>query len=345
MKQRIGILILFIAAQILLFTSCSEDAAEEKKEEKYTNVEVITLKSQEYTDYVTIVGTIEPYNDAKISHETGGIIDRIVKDKGSYVSKGDTILILDNQSFKASMEAAKAQYELADVRFQKQQEVYNQNVGSEFEFLNAKYNRNQLKAVYDQARVMYEKSFIKAPFNGIVDSRLFDEGEFLPPATQVVRVIDATRLKIVAGVPERYAADIKVGAKTKVYIKELFDEPFDGKINYVGRALDPANRTFPVEILITNKNGLIKPDMLAEVSITKSVYENIVTVPEEVVTRTDNSYIVFVVNNGKAELRNVEILSRKGESVAVKSGLKEGDKLVVVGFQNLVDGENVSIVN
>jgi RND family efflux transporter MFP subunit len=192
---------------------------------------------------------------------------------------------------------------------------------------------------------MYEKTFIKAPFAGIVDSRNYEVGELVPPTVQVVRVLDASKLKIVAGVPERYAADIKIGAVAKILIKELFDEPFDGKVSYVGKALDPSNRTFPVEVIINNKGGLIKPEMLAELSITKAMYDSIVSVPEEVVTRTDNNYIVFVENNGKAELRNIEILSRDGESVAVKSGLKAGEKLITVGFQNLVDGENVTIVN
>lgn len=346
MKQRLSLIFLFVFAITLLMVSCGEDTAEKKTEEtKKVNVEIKTLSSQKYTDFVTVVGNIKPFNDAMISHERGGIIDEIVKDKGEYVNKGDTIIILENSALKASMEAAKAQYELAEARFKKQQKVFNENVGSEFEFLNTKYNRDQLKAVYEQANVAYEKSFIKAPFKGIVDSRYFEEGELVPPAVAVVRVLDPSKLKVEAGMPERYAGDIKRGANAKILIKELFDEPFDSKVNYVGKALDAANRTFPVEVVINNKNGLIKPDMLAEVSIERGAYDNVVIIPEEVVTRSDSSYIAFVENNGKAELRNLEILSRTGESVVIKDGLKSGDKLIILGFQNLVDGENVSIVN
>jgi len=346
MKQRLSLIVLLVFIITLLFTSCGDDAAKDVSEKvNSTNVEIKTLSSQKYTDFVTVVGSIKPYNDAMVSHEMGGIIEKIVKDKGEYVSKGDTIIILDNSVLKASMDAAKAQYELSEARFQKQKKVFDENVGSEFEFLNTKYSRDQLKAVYEQAKVAYEKSYIKAPFNGIVDSRYFEKGELVPPSVAVIRVLDPSKLKIEAGIPEHYAGDIKKGANAKIYIKELFDKPFNGKVSYVGKALDPANRTFPIEVIIDNKDGLIKPEMLAEVSIEIGVYENVVIVPEEVVTRSDSSYIAFVENNGKAELRNVDILSRTGESIVVENGLKNGDKLIVLGFQNLVDGENVSIVN
>ncbi len=344
MRNKIKFLTFLLAA--IVITSCSDNADEIVEEQKKSiHVEVQTLTSQEYTDYVKVVGTIKTYNDAKVSHETGGIIKEIIKDKGQYVKKDDAILILDNDFLKASMDAAKAQYELAEARFQRQQKVYKDNVGSEFEFLNTKYNRDQLKAVYEQAKVIYEKSFIKAPFNGIVDSRFYEVGEFTPPAVPVIRVIDPSRLKIEAGMPERLAAHIKPGADVLVYIKELFSEPIISKVGYVGKALDPANRTFPIEVIIENKTGLIKPDMLAEISVSKASYSDVVIIAEEVVTKSDDGYIVFVANNGKAEIRYLEILSRSSEFIVVKNGLNKGDKLITIGFQNLVDGENISIVN
>lgn len=346
MRQKYIVIITAFAFAIMILTSCSDENSKiEIENVKSVNVEIENLNSQDYTDIITTIGTVKPYNDARISHEMGGIVKQIVNDKGAFVNKGDTILILDNDAMKASMNAAKAQYELAEAKYQRQQKVFDENVGSEFELLNTKYTRDQLKALYEQAKIMYEKTFIKAPFSGLVDSRAFEVGEFVPPAVQIVRVIDPSRLKIEAGIPERYAAEIKQGASAKIIIKELFDEPFESSVTYVGKALNPANRTFPIEIIIQNKNGLIKPDMLAEVSITKQNYQDIIIIPEEVITRTDDGYIVFVEKDGKAELRNIDILSRNGDAVAVKSGLSKGDRLIVVGFQNLVDGENVSIVN
>ncbi len=346
MKLRNSFLLSLLIAAVIFLTSCGDNNNESSEEVvKSINVEVQTLTSQNYTDYANVVGTFKPFNDAKVAHETGGIIKEIIKDKGQYVKKGDTILILDNDILKASMEAAKAQYDLAEARFQRQEKVYNENVGSEFEYLNTKFNRDQLKALFQQAKVIYEKSFIKAPFNGVVDARYFEEGEFVPPAVPVVRVIDNSRLKIQAGIPERLVAHIKLGAEVLVFIKELFEQPIVSKVNYVGKALDPANRTFPIEVTIENKSGLIKPDMLAEISVSKGDYENVVIIPEEVVSKSDDGYIVFIANNSKAEIRYLDILSRTGEFIVVRNGLNPGEKLITMGFQNLVDGEHISIVN
>jgi len=346
MKRRNNFFISLLITAAIILTSCSDGNIENTEEIiKSINVEAQVLTSKNYTDYVKAVGTFKPFNDAKVAHEAGGIIKEIVKDKGQYVKKGDTILILDNDVLKASMEAAKAQFDLAEARFQRQEKVFSDNVGSEFEYLNTKYNRDQLKAVYEQAKVIYEKSFVKAPFNGVVDARYYEEGEFVPPAVPVVRVIEHTRLKIEAGIPERLAAHIKLGAEVLVFIKELYDQPIVSKVNYVGKALDPSNRTFPIEVTIDNKSGLIKPNMLAEISVSKGEFENVVIIPEEVVTKSDDGYIVFVANNGKAEIRYLDILSRTAEFIVVRNGLNPGDQLITMGFQNLVDGEHISIVN
>ncbi len=336
-----------ITFSLIFLWSCEENAADKsnQNEEEAVYVEIDTVKSQSFTDFISVVGTIEPINFASISHETGGIIEEIVKDKGDYVNKGDTILILDNDALKASMESAKAQYELAEARYNKQKQVYEENVGSEFEFLNTKFTRNQLKAVYDQAKVMFEKTFVKAPFKGIVDARYFEKGEMVPPATPIVKVLDASRLKVKAGVPERFAGDIRKGAETKIYIKELFNNPIESKVSYVGKALDPANRTFPIEVIITNRNNLIKPEMLAEVNIAKAAYDDVVIIPEEVVTKTDEGYIAFTAENQTAKLKKINIISRFEDQVVVSNGLKDNDQLIVFGFQNLVDGEKIKIVN
>ena len=329
----------------LLFTACGNEEPVEQEEEDSVNVEVAEVNGIEYTDYITVVGTIKPVNKASISHEAGGIIDRYLKDKGDWVKEGDTLLILENSVLKANLLAAEAQYRLAEVNFEKQEIIYKDNVSSEFEYLNAKYNKEQLKAVYEQTLALYNKTFITAPFNGIFDAKYFETGELVPPATPVIEVISISSLKVEAGIPEKFAGRIKNGLKALVYINEVYEEPVESKVSFIGKALSPLNRTFPVEIRIPNKNGSAKPEMIAGVKIAKDTYDNIIIVPEEVITRTDDGYTVFVAEENIAKLRHIKILSRNGADVAVLDGLKNGDKLITLGFQNLVDGEKVNIVN
>lgn len=330
---------------VTLYSCGSEEASEKTEEEDYTNVEVALLEGKKFIDYITVVGTVKPFNKAELAEESGGIIERYFVEKGDFVNKGDTIVMFDNAVTKANLDAAEAQYKLAEVNFEKQEKVYNDNVISDFEYLTAKYNRDQAKASYEQIKARYDRTFVTAPFAGVVDEKNYEEGELVPPASAVVNLINSSRLKIVAGVPERYAGSVDIGTPVEIYINEVQDEPLEGKISFVGQALSPGNRTFPVEVVVPNKNGLIKPEMVAEVKIQRGVYDNILIIPEEVVTRTDSGYVVYVEEQGKARQRMINIINRKADYVAVNNGIKPNEKLITLGFQNLIDGENVKIVN
>lgn len=350
MKLKSLFVLFFLSAILLFLSSCSKSDGKEdnsKKDNKKiiaTNVEVVELKGEKYTDYITSIGVIKPVYKANLSYQEGGIIYKYLRNQGSWVNKGDTILIIDNDVLKASLDAAKAQYELAQVTFEKQEAVYKENVNSEYQYLQAKYTRDQALANYNLIKARYEKTFIKAPFSGVFDQKLVDVGEMVVPGAPIVSVINTGTLKVQAGIPERYIGKVKVGSVVKIYIKDLFDEPIESKVSYVSSTLSTSNRTFNVEINISNNSKLLKPEQSVEVFIEIGKYNNIISVPEEVVLRVDNGYVVFIANEGKAEMREIEILNRYDSKVAVKSGLKEGEKLIVVGYQNLINGENINIV-
>ncbi|MBN2572539.1 MAG: efflux RND transporter periplasmic adaptor subunit [Ignavibacteriales bacterium] len=342
-----------VFAIVLLFLySCgnsdgkeNDKTKEKEKLAKTTNVEVVELKNNSYTDYITVVGVIKPVYQADLTYQEGGIVSRFIHGQGSWVNKGDTILVIDNDVLKASLDAAKAQYELAQITFEKQETVYKDNINSEYQYLQAKYTRDQALANYNLVKARYEKTFIKAPFSGVVDKKFIDIGEMVIPGAPIVSIINTGSLKIEAGIPERFIGKINRGSNAKIYIQDILEKPIEGKISYVGATVSTSNRTFNIEINISNYNKLLKPEQSAEVLIEVEKYDNIISIPEEVVIRTDNSYVVFIANEGKAEMREIEILNRYEKKIAVKSGLKEGEKLIVVGYQNLINGENINVVN
>ncbi|MBN1639079.1 MAG: efflux RND transporter periplasmic adaptor subunit [Ignavibacteriales bacterium] len=342
----------FLTGILLIFYSCGkiekkeDDGEKETKNlNKTTNVEVITLVSDTYIDYISVVGTIKPVTQAKLSYQEGGIIYKYLKSQGSWVNKGDTILIIDNDVLRASLDAAKAQYELAQITFEKQEQVYKDNVNSEYQYLQAKYNRDQALANYNLMKARYEKTFIKAPFSGIVDQKFIDIGEMVVPGAPIVSLINSGSLKVQAGIPERYIGKISRGTKVNIFIKDIYDEPLQGSISYISATVSPSNRTFNVEINILNSKRILKPEQAVDVLIEVGKYDNIISIPDEVALRTDDGYVVFVAKDGKTEQRNIEIINRYDKKIAVKSGLEVGEKLIVVGYQNLINGENINVVN
>jgi membrane fusion protein (multidrug efflux system) len=161
----------------------------------------------------------------------------------------------------------------------------------------------------------------------------------------VITVVKMDRVKVEAGVPENYVNHVRQGTNTRIVFKDLNGIEYKSKLTFVGNAISTTNRTFPVEVVLNNFDGKIKPELSAMVYIEKNNFDNAVIVPEEVIVKTDLGYVLFVEDNGIARMRKVEIISRYNSMAAVRSGLNDGDKLITVGYQNLVDGEKVKVVN
>lgn len=348
-SQKIFIYALLLVSVSLFISACSNDEQNELKEttndKKAVSVEIEVLGADNYTEFIQVIGTVKPFQKANLSSMEGGNIKEILKDKGSKVKKGDLLVIIDNDIIKANLDAAQARYDFARVTFEKQEQVFKQNVNSEIQLLQAKSDRDQSKANFELMKARYDDTFIKAPFSGVVDFKFIEEGEFAAPGLPILSLINISKVKIEAGVPERHVTDIKINQNVEIDISETNLEKFAGKITYLGASIVANNRTFPIEVTIDNYTGLIKPEMNAILSIEKETFNNIITIPDDVVSRTDLGYTVYIVENEKAKRKSIEIINRFENKIAVKSGLEQGQQLIVVGYQNLVEGQNVNIVN
>lgn len=337
---------LLLMASLILF-SCSADKEKtpERKQDKVKKISVQTveIKSERFSDFVSVVGAVKPYKKALISTTEGGKIIKVNKEKGNFVRKGETILEIDNDIIKANLDAIKAQYKLAKITFQKQETIYKQNVNSEIQYLQSKYGLEQLEANLKMIQTRYNNTFIVAPFSGYIDNNFFDEGELAPVGQPIINLIDISRVKIKAGIPEKYITSINKGDKATIFLKAL-NKSFTGKISFVGTSVNAVNRTFPIEITIANNSKELKPELIAEVKIHTKTYDNTIIIPTEVLTRVDDGYIVYVNNKGKAESRKITILKRAGNNIAISDGLNNGDKLIVVGYQNLINGQAIEVV-
>ncbi|MBN1300443.1 MAG: efflux RND transporter periplasmic adaptor subunit [Melioribacteraceae bacterium] len=350
MKESIKICLSVIAliAFGVFAQSCSETEGSETEEvskEILVSVEISRITSREYIDYIPLIGTIKAVQRTTLSTAEGAEIEKIVKDKGQFAVEGDTVIVLKNDLLKAALDAAAAQYKLDQVTFEKQGQIYKDNVNSEFQYLQSKYRRDQSLANYNMAKARYDRTFLIAPFNCIVDRRYYDVGEFVLPGSPVVDLVNNKNYKVEVGVPEKYSGQISIGDNAKIILKSVTADEIFGKVVYVGTSITPDNRTFPVEISISSDSKYIRPELAAEVFIENGIYNDVFIIPDEVVTRIDEGYIIFVEDSGIAKSRLIEVLNRSGENIAVRKGLNNNDNLIVVGYQNLIDGQKISVVN
>lgn len=313
------------------------------------NVEVRELSTSEFQENISLTGTVEAHRDVMVGAEEGGTIVQVFRDKGVRVAAGQAIAKIDDRILTAQVNQARAQAALARESWERRKRLYEQDqVGSELAYLEAKYTAEQAEASLAALEQRLSNTVIRSPIAGILDDRMIEVGTMVSPGTATARVIDLDPVKITAGVPERYALDVKAGAAASVTFDVLGDETFGGTISYVGAAVNPRSRTFPVELTLPNREALIKPEMVANVSVVRGVTSEAVVVPQEALVRVEDGYVAYVVESDGghevARTRRVERGPAQRNQVVITAGLEPGDRLIVVGQQQVENGDRVRVV-
>ncbi|WP_228350316.1 efflux RND transporter periplasmic adaptor subunit [Rhodocaloribacter litoris] len=341
--------------------SAAEEAAAPLPGKRTVRVETLVLAPASFTEIVELTGAVETAFDATLSAETAGTILSLAP-LGQAVRQGTVVAELDAElaraaveQARAQVEAAQAQYELAEDTFRRQEPLYRDSIISAIEFENVRTQRNQAKAQLAQARAalsqaeeQLRQTRIRAPFAGTVEAHLVEVGEQVMPGTPVVRLVNTDRVKVVAGVPERYANDIEAGTPVEVGFKAYGMARRPARVTFAGRVINPQNRTFRIEIELDNRDGRLKPEMIAEVYLTRATYENRLVVPQTAVLRDENGQTMYVVEQEEAQRvarrRTVTLGPSYGGRVVVEEGLEPGDEVIVVGQTKVTEGDAVEVV-
>ena len=317
---------------------------------KVVNVETQTVATTDFTTYVRLAGMVEANSDVVVSAEESGVLRRYFVEKGSRVRAGQALAKIDDEILASQVEETRAMASLAAERYERQGQLWeDEQIGSEIAYLQAKFDAHAAAARLANLEARLARTTVRAPISGVFDHRFVDAGEMVTFGLPVVRVIDTDRLKIVGGVPERFSAYVSAGGAARITFDVFVGEVFEGAIGYVGAAVDEANRTFPIEIVMTNPGGVIKPQMVANVEVATETLEGVIVVPQEALLRTENGYEVFVAAEEGDGLVAQPRVVRTGASfenrIVIVEGLSVGDQLVVVGHQLVDPGDRVRVVD
>lgn len=313
------------------------------------NVETEEVVPRLFVEEIFLTGIVEANRDVVVSAEESGTIVDLLVQKGTKVAQNQPIARIDDRILKAQVDQARAAAELARETWDRRKRLWEEErVGSELAYLEARFAAEQSAASLRTLQERLDRTVIRAPVPGVVEDRMVELGALVAPGTAVVRIVDVDPVKIAAGVPERYAPDVRVGATASVTFDVLPDASETGRIHFVGAAVDPRNRTFQVELRLSNRAGLIKPEMVADVSLERRSIPGAVVVPQDALVRVEEGYVVFVVEgegeSAVAAARVVEVGPSQGNEVVVTSGLAAGDRLIVVGQKSVAGGDRVRVV-
>jgi membrane fusion protein (multidrug efflux system) len=313
------------------------------------NVVVEQATPGSFAEDIALTGTVEAARDVTVSAEEGGVVRELLVELGSSVAEGQAIARIDDAVLLPQVERARAEARYAEDTWQRRRRLFEDDgVGSELAYLEARLLSEQAAA---QLQVMEQRllhTVVRAPYAGVVEERLVEVGTMVSTGSPVARILDVSRVTVAAGVPERYALDVRPGARVRVTFDALNGEVFEGSIQFVGSAVNPRNRTFPVEFSIPNSNRAIKPEMVAEVSLLRRVEDDALAIPQDAVVRLTEGDAVYVIraegDQEVAEARYVELGLAQDNRVTISSGIAPGDRVVVVGQQEVTDGDVVRVV-
>lgn len=311
-------------------------------------VNVSELKKGVFNHYIEAQGKTYSENNITITTDMGGLVKAIYVDEGQRVSKGQTLIQLDNAVVINQIAELETGLALAKDVYDKRKRLWDQNIGSEIEYLQAKNNYESLLSKKATANTQLSKLAIKAPISGYIDNVALKLGEMASPGYPAATIVNNSDMEVQIDLPEAYLGKVKTGDKILVEIPTL-GETREAKISAVGQTVNTYNRAFQITAKLANKDNVIKPNMLVEVKFLSKSFGDVIVVPAKFLQESAHGYFVYTATTdsttGKATAHKVlvKITDSYNGNVVVSEGLNEGDLLIEEGFRYVLDNQEIEI--
>ncbi len=304
------------------------------------------IEVKEFKHYIEIQGTASSDENIMVSSEIGGVVTEILVNEGEKVVAGQLLAKTDNRTILASIDELNTALVLARDLFQRQENLWNKQIGSEVQFLQAKNQVESLEKQLATAQTQLQKANVKAPISGTVDQVFVNLGEMAAPGNPVVRVVDMRKVEVVADASEKYIPDIQKGDLALLSFPSIHEE-MATKISSVGQVVNTKNRTFRVTAAISNNDGKIKTNMLATIKVVDYAVDSAVIIPTRLIQQSLTGEYVFVADRTKGVAVKKQIKSGEtfeGET-EITSGLNGSETLIDDGFRDVLNGGPVEIID
>ncbi|MEP2937513.1 MAG: efflux RND transporter periplasmic adaptor subunit [Gilvibacter sp.] len=323
--------------------------AKEDTLKKLPLVTTFTVNDTLFEHYIDIQGNVETDQNILIYPEYQGTLTRLYVKEGQRVSKGQLLAKIDDGGLSSQVAQMETQYQLAKTTYERQQRLWDQKIGSEIQYLQAKSNMEGLKNSVDQMKAQLGRTNVRAPFSGEIDQIITEQGQVVSPgAMAIMRIVNLSNMYVKASVPENYLTTISKGSEVKVTLPAL-NMQVDGMVKTVGNYINPSNRTFDIEIDIPNKDNSIKPNLVAKLEINNYSNEQAQLIPTNVIQENSKGEkFVFVVSIAEGEeatvnRKQIETGLKFEGQIEVLEGLEDGDIIVSEGALTLKDGYKIKI--
>lgn len=307
-------------------------------------VSITAVAPKDFEHYIQTQGLIESENNIQVSAKSPGVVTHVFVKEGQQVSAGQVLGQTDNSVIRRNIESMKSQLELATTVYERQKNLWDQKIGTEVQFLQAKTGKESLEKQIASLQEQEDMTRIKAPISGTVDAVNMKVGESVGPGAPAARIVNGSSLKLSANVSEAYANIVDKNNKAIITVPAIGKE-FEAKVTFVGRNIDPLSRTFPIEVAMKSVPEL-RPNMTATVRIVFQTSKDALVVPVNIIQTVNGEKILYTAEtNGKNTVARKKVVNVSGvyNNQAEVTGLKTGDKIITFGYQGLSDGEIIKI--
>lgn len=346
------LLAVLLAGTVAFAGGCSDgeasndNASDDGRAPQSSQVETLVLQPTSFTDIIEVNGSVEALDDATLSAQTAGTVT-MMADLGARIAEGEPVTRINADEAQAAVEQARARYELAQDRFERQQPLYRDSIISALEFEQVRSERNQARAALQQAKKRLENTRVDAPFTGTVEEQFVQAGEQAAPGMQVARLVNVRRVRVRAGLPERYANDIQQGTPVQIDARQYGAGVRTAEVTFAGNTIDPDSRTFTIEATVPNREGILKPEMSVTLRVTRTTMDDAIVIPRTAVIRDETGTHAYVVERSDttavARNRDLTLGPSTGDRLVVESGLSADDELITVGQDDVSPGGLVEI--
>lgn len=340
--------LLVFALGTLLFTSACNNgpATENEEEENAVAVNVEEVTPTVFNHFLNVQGTVESDKTISITPKATATVEEIHVKAGDVVEKGDVLAQLDGEVTRTQIEEVKSQLKLAETRYERQKNLREDDIGSEIQLLEVETQVRSLENQLASLQEQYDNYTIEATIGGTVNRVYIKEGENIAPNGPSFQIANSEALKVTAEISEHYINRVETTDSVTINLPSI-DRELTKRIDVVSKVIDPANRTFGIEMYIPNIDGMVRPNMLAKLKINDYQRNDVLTVPINIVQSTNEENYLFVAEqNGSdwvAKQKSVVTGSSYDDEIIIEEGIQTGDRVITVGYDGLNDGDLLSI--
>jgi RND family efflux transporter MFP subunit len=319
--------------------------AEGKIEEKFHTIAVMEVKPAPFSHYIDLQGRVDASESITATSKIPGTLKRVLVDNGDYVKAGQLIAEIDDAVIQKNLAELEGSLTVATDLYERQKALWDQNIGSEVQYIQAKNNKETLERSIATLKENWAMTKIHAPTSGTVDMVMLKQGQAISPGVPLCNILNLNDLKIVGAVTEAYAAKVKQGDLVKVYFPDI-DKEITTKISYVSKSINTVNRTFTVECDLSQGSDY-RANQIAVMRIVDYNNPKAISIPVNLIqTGEEGDFVVLAQKTDeerKATVLKVPVSQGQNYNgyVEILDGLKEGDMLITTGFQDVNIGETV----